>query len=348
VIDLRRVSWVSLGLYWGINLVFPFHLFQSYQWSLFGSRAPFYYWILTPWVLFIALFFIADCLLRKSDFVEKSNAYFIWSMVLLSMIPGIILGMSFGWSFRGFVSFMIRGFIPGFLIFWSSKGLTDVNSLVKVFFGLIVLLGSLGLLEVLYGETFILSHLYEKFAVSFPENVSYSAFHPYYRPDITVTGYGFSFSELPMGTIGNRLVFLSFVVPFIPFGIWGAWHHPQKGIYFVSLLLLVIFVLFSRVRTAWICTAFSSILYMIICKGKSKKRTTHFILGATVLIGIICLLSPRVREGLYSRFQSLRITEKNIAARLAAYGLVLHDLSSSKSDVNPSSPHSAENQRNAS
>lgn len=296
--NLNTGSSLVVMLLWGLCLAYPMHQLQYARWQFLGYGVPVYY--------FFTVFLLAGvAALALACKREWRGWELVWWLLPLICLPAIMHSDDRLWSIRQWLSWMIRGVIPGGIIFLAGRQNKVDSMLLYWIFPVIIAASLLGLTEIFCGY----NPIWKGFDNVIPDTGQPAS--PFYRP-----GYEMAPVNEPRGTQGNRIPYASTLVGFVPIGLWLLKYNkrhnwlqvPAVGVLFSILLM-------ARVRSVWLGTLTSLILMYAVGLLGSRRETMKIFTGA--LLGLTVLLAlPQARNMVWSRLHSFHLTEHSIQNRL--------------------------------
>lgn len=288
--------WIIV-LIWALHLVYPMQRLQDARWLIFGNSVPIYFFFIVPPVLIAG---ILTVLFKR----QWSKWELLWLALPLICLPGVFVSTDRLWSLRQWSSFMIRGPIPGGVLFFAARARSR-SFIVAWIYPAILAAALIGLVEVL----FHFNPIWKDFSNVIQETGQIT--NPFYRP-----GYQMAPPTPPRGTQGNRIPYAATLVGFFPLGIWVLKHKkwPPTTAYAAVCLLSSILILAGS-RSAWMGLGVS--LVLMASTGLIKSRFEWLSIAGSVLflLGAACAL-PGPRHALWSRLHSFHFAENGIRTRL--------------------------------
>lgn len=221
-------------LLWGLNLGYPINQLQHMRWTFLGYLIPIYYF-------FTVLPMIGAAALALAFKRNWTKWELIWWMLPLICLPGILHSGNPIWSSRQWLSWIVRGIIPGGIIFLVAHREVKVLLLHWVY-PVIIAAALLGLAELYYDHNpFWANSLNRQVgieALTIPIPQTSQLDNPFYQPPDSLL-----LSSRPWGTQGNRIPYASTIVAFLPLGLWLLKY--KKRFYLALIHLSAIITLFS-------------------------------------------------------------------------------------------------------
>lgn len=286
-------------LLWGVHLGYPMHRLQGIRWTLWGHVVPIYYLI---WALLVTGPAAAVLMLKR----RWDRWELLWLALPLICLPGILQSSDRLWSGRQWLSWMLRGVIPGGVVFLTASREGSERLLLRWVYPVVIAASLLGLYELYSGK----NPLWDGYDPYIP--VTAQASNPLYRPAETQ-----SLSRAPRGTQGNRIPYAATVVAFLPFGAWLLKY--KKKAFAVNLCAVGVMsslLLLAQVRSAWVA-ALAAVLLTHVLGLQRNRRVDMLALAAAAGCLVLFLFWPRTHEMLSRRFDSLHLSEASIRQRLA-------------------------------
>ena len=107
---------------WAAHLAYPLQRLQAWRWNVGGHLIPVYYFLVVgPIVAAAALAFA-----RR----RPSGWAVLWWLLPAVCLPGIVGSADPGWSVRQWASWIVRGPLPGAVLFGEVDG-SEVGALLK-------------------------------------------------------------------------------------------------------------------------------------------------------------------------------------------------------------------------
>ncbi|MCX5796592.1 MAG: O-antigen ligase family protein [Elusimicrobia bacterium] len=284
---------------WGLNLGYPMHHLQGVRWTLFGYFLPAYY-ILTVLPMAGAA---ALALAFKRQWTKWE---LFWWLLPLVCLPGILRSGDPLWSTRQCFSWIVRGLIPGGVIFAVAYRRRADRLLLYWIYPVIIAASLLGLSEIFLDYNPLGTD------ATVPITQTAQPDNPFYRPDEALR-----VSRSPLGTQGNRIPYASTLVAFLPLGLWLLrykrhffWAH------LCAIALLSSILLLAQVRSAWVGMLAAMILMHALGLTRNPRGTIKIMAGILLCLGIL-MAWPRTQHLLLVRLQSFQLSEESIRQRLA-------------------------------
>ena len=292
--------------FWGLTLGYPMQLLEHVRCRFLGYEIPVYYFFTVLPVLSAS----AWGLWRKRSWTQWE---LLWCLLPLICLPGILYSDDRLWSIRQWLSWLVRGVIPGGMIFLTARWEDARTLIIYWIYPVIIAASLLGLTELYSDHNFLWDKLFAPIpATSQPEN-------PFYRPIPRRTDT--VISRRPMGTQGNRIPYASSLVAFLPLGFWL--FRYRKRFYLAYLLagvLLFCILILAQVRAVWLATLVGLIL-MPRLGLLSREQTANVVVGLSLCLAIF-MIWPQTRSLLWTRFHSFHLSENSIRERLEAFQTV--------------------------
>lgn len=292
---------ISVLVLWDMNVGYPLHRLQHIRWTLCGYIVPVYYFFtVLPLVIAAALIL---ALKRRWTTWER-----MWCLLPLICLPGVFHSADPLWSFRECLSWIVRGLIPGGIIFLVANQKNIDSRLLYSVYPIVIMASFVGLTELYFDRNLLWDKSLTPIPpISQPENPFYRPVPPPVNPSTILR---------PQGTQGNRIPYASTLVAFLPLGFWLL--RYKKGLYWVklaSLAALLSIVLLAQVRAAWVGLLVSIVLMHIVNLPRDSHGSLKIIAGLIVGMGIFLAL-PKTHDLLMNRFNSFSLTERSIRERL--------------------------------
>lgn len=307
---INRVAAFSIGALWAAHLAYPMHRLQYSRWIFLGYQIPIYYFF----NVFLVLGMASCVLLFKRAW---SRWELMWWMLPIICLPGIFRSADHLWSVRECLSWMIRGVIPGGILFLTVRRRRALTMLVCGIYPVVVLATVLGLVEIFYHH----NPIWDGFDNAIPQISQPS--NPFYRPR-----YGMAPDSVPRGTQGNRIPYMATLVGFLPISLWltryskrrTAWIWGGTAGALFSILLL------ARVRSIWMGALAAFVLMPVVSLQRGWREICRMLIGIFLGLGIFISI-PQTRHMLRPRFRSFHFSDHSIRNRLdlLATGVILKD-----------------------
>lgn len=307
-------------LLWGFYLGYPLNHLQHIRWTLWGAILPVYYFF----AVFPMIAAATLVLIFKKNWTKWE---LLWWLLPAICLPGIFYSSDPIWSIRQWFGWIIRGVIPGGIIFLVAYRKRFHSILSYWIYPVIIAAALLGLGEIYYNH----NPLWDSSLILIPETSQPD--NPFYRP--TYSHYNLLVSHRPEGTQGNRIPYASTLLAFLPLGLWLLRYRKRfYWIYFLSVGILFSILVLARVRSAWLGMLVTIILMHVVGLQRNYRETIKIILGL-LLCAAIFLAWPKIvvqfklqqpadpnHEMLWHRIKSFHFTERSIRERLE----VLHTI----------------------
>ena len=290
-------------LLWVLHLGYPLQRLQNARWLFLGYSVPIYYFFTVLPMLGAAAFVLTF----KRHWSKWE--FFWWALPLISL-PGILHSSDPMWSLRQWLSWIIRGVVPGGIIFLISCRKKYDSVLLYCVYAVIIAASLLGLTELIYKH----NPLWEGVLTFYIPTTSQPV-NPFYRPEGSI-----QFSEVPLGTQGNRIAYASTLVGFLPLGLWMMKY--KKRFYLMNLLgigALCSILLLARVRSVWVATLAAGVLMYAVGLQRDPWEIVKKMAGALLCLGGF-LAWPKTHDMLRQRFDSFHLMDKSIGWRLDILG----------------------------
>ena len=308
-------------LWWGLNLGYPMHLLQPIRWTLFGHTFPVYYLITAGLALGAGV-----CVLASKR--GWTGWELLWCLLPLICLPGIWRSGDRIWAFRQWLSWLVRGPIPGGIIFLAACRRRPQPLLLWWVYPVILAAAFLGLGELAWEQNPLWDHPPFAVAEPAPSGNNFGAAvgridravipqtiqtdNPFYRPHRSVF-----LSARPWGTQGNKVPYAATILAFFPLGLWLLKH--RVGTYWVHVLgvaVLFSILILARARSGWV--GLLAVLMAVPAFGLYREpRKVATLIGGLLLCLVLLMVWPKSQVMLCERMHSLRLTEQSIRERLA-------------------------------
>ncbi len=286
--------------FWGLHLGYPMHRLQHARLMFMGYFVPLYY-------LLTVLFLVGAAAVVLTLKRHWSKWEVLWWLLPLICLPGILNSSDHLWSVRQWLSWIIRGVIPGGIIFLTAQR-KDIDLTFRYWIYPIVIAASLvGLTELYNGFNPLWEGVDNHISqTSQPDN-------PLYRPYDTMV-----LSVRPQGTQGNRIPYAATLIGFWPLGLWL--FKYTKRLRWVQLIFvgaLSSILLLAQVRSVWVAALAAFILMSAVGLQRNRRETIKISAGVLLCLGLFWVW-PKTHEILRARLSSFNITEVSIRDRLGA------------------------------
>ena len=285
-------------LLWSCYLGYPLHLLHKSRWMLEGYRFPRYYF-----------FFVLPMLAAAAAALTFTRRWgkweLLWWLLPLICLPGILHSDDVRWSLRQWLSWIIRGVIPGGIIFLTAHRKKLDTLLLYTVYPVILTASLLGLTELFLNYNPLWDGFDRSIAgTSQPAN-------PFYRPEPIML-----LSTPPRGTQGNKIIYASMIVGFLPLGLWLLKYKKKfYWAHFAAIGILFSIVLLARVRAVWIGALAMLMAIQFVGLHRKPREAVKIAAGALLCLGVF-LAWPKTHDMLWTRFHSFHITEQSIRERL--------------------------------
>jgi hypothetical protein len=288
---------------WAAHLAYPLQRLQAWRWSVAGHAIPAYYFLVVGPIMAAGILALAQR--RPRGWAA------LWWLLPAICLPGIAASADPAWSARQWASWIVRGPLPGAILF-ATVGGSEIEPLLKRWvYPVVVFAVLLGLGEVFLRRSVLWNDLRNDVpAVSRQDD-------PFYRPAdhknvLTV-------SLPPQGTQGNRVPYAAILVAFLPLTlVWlegsQASARPFQGA--VSGAIIAVLLL-AQVRAAWLATAATLGVMVALNRGTASRRLTLPVLTALAFLAAAVAV-PSTRRDLLLRIDSFHLRENSISQRLSA------------------------------
>ncbi len=295
----QRGEAVALGVVffmWGLHLGYPMHHLQDRRWLFWGHMVPIYY------------FFTVSLMLGAALLVLSAKRHWktwelLWWLLPLICLPGIIFSDDRLWSLRQWLSWIIRGVIPGGVIFLAASREKSRALLTFWIYPIVIAASLLGLSDIFFHYNPLAEVPYTSApAISQPDS-------PFYRAITHLP-----FSAAPQGTQTSRIPYASLLAAFFPLGLWFVkYQKKSQWAHILAFGVLASILILAQVRSVWLATAGTFLLMVAV--EKDRKRALTVMAGMALCLGLF-LAVPKTREMLWPRLNSFHLSEGSIEARL--------------------------------
>lgn len=297
----QGASLALIMIFWGLYLGYPLLTLQHVHVTFLGHEVPAYYFITAVPILMVA----AWVLLCKRGWTKWE---LLWCLLPLTCLPGIATSDDPVWSVRQWLSWMVRGTIPGGVIFLSTQPGKARKWLFYWIYPIVIAASLLGLTELYTNHNPLWENLF------IPLHEGFKPDNAFYRP--TYETYHEVVSNRPWGTQGNRTPYACFIIAFLPLALWllkyekrHRWAQVLASAALFSILLL------SQVRAAWLGMLAMIALISIVGLRKDWRENIQVVAGALILSSVF-LAWPKTRGMLWERVRSFQLSDTSIRERV--------------------------------
>lgn len=283
---------------WGVHLGYPLNSLQHARWTLFGYEVPVYYFFSALPMLIAA----ALMLTLKRGWTRWELA---WCFLPLICLPGILCSSDPSWSVRQWISWVVRGVIPGGVVFLVADRERSKSILLYWVYPVIVAASLLGLAELWCNH----NPLWDGSSAFTPPTSRPD--NPFYRP------YESSMvSGKPWGTQGNKIPYASTLVAFLPLGLWLVKYKNKSHLASLAAVAALFSILIlAQVRSAWVGMLAAIVLMRSVGMLRDLRETGRIFTGAMLCLGLF-LVWPKTHDMLWERLHSFHLSQSSIHARL--------------------------------
>ena len=300
---LNAGALIIVMLLWGLHLGYPMNLLQNDRWTFLGYIVPIYFFFTVGLTLAAA----AISLTFKGQW---SRWELLWWALPLICLPGIRHSADPLWSARQWLSWIIRGVIPGGIILLTAHRRKPNPMLLYWIYPVVIAASLLGLLEIYTNRNPLWTRYEHGFGRSIVETSQPT--NPFYRPTDAFGSY-----LLPLGTQGNRIPYTATLVGFLPLGLWLLKYKKRfRAVPLIAVGILASILLLAQVRAAWVGTLTALLLMQAVGLLKNRRESMTVAAGALLCLGVF-LAWPRTHDLLWSRFNSFHLSQSSIRERLA-------------------------------
>lgn len=303
--ELRKIAGTGalllILLLWGLHLGYPMQRLQHIRWAFAGYVFPVYYVFVVSSMVGAA----AAVLSFKRHWVKWE---LLWWLLPLICIPGILHSGDRIWSLRQWFSWVVRGIIPGGIIFLIANRKKQEFALLYWVYPIIIASSVLGLAEIYYDYNPIWDNS------SNPPLQTAQPNNPFYRP--FYSDYSVLVSDRPRGTQGNRIPYSATIVAFLPLGIWLL--RYKKEFFFLNFLvvnILVAILLIGQARSVWI-GAVAGILLMFAVNFRQNWKRLLIVIACMSAWLCIFLAWPKTYTMFWYRYKTLDFVASSVRSRL--------------------------------
>lgn len=299
------------------------NLTQNARWTFMGYAVPIYF------------FFTAGPLMGAAAVVLMFKRHWsrwelLWWALPLICLPGILHSGDPLWSARQWLSWVVRGAIPGGVIFLTAHRGKPNSMLLYWVYPVIIAAALLGLREVYTNS----NPIWDQFDYDVGGSRQVYADHnplwdqsdkartggiaitsqptnPFYRPQHELRS-----NLVPRGTQANRIPYASTLVGFLPLGLWLLKYKGRFRVaHLITVGILASTLLLTQVRSAWLGTLAGLLLMQAFGLLRNRREIIKLTAGALLLLGIF-LVWPKTHDLLWSRFHSFHFSQSSIQERL--------------------------------
>ncbi len=285
-------------LLWGLHLAYPMHHLQGVQWEFLGRRVPVYYFFTVSLMLGAAALVLA----AKREWTKWE---ILWWLLPAICLPGIVFSDDRLWSSRQWLSWIIRGVIPGGVLFLAAPRKKIGTALHCFIYPIIITASLLGLSEIFFHINPLaeIPYTYGP-ADSRPDD-------PFYRKSSHLP-----FSPPPQGTQTSRIPYAATLVGFLPLGLWFLkYRRERRSAHLAALAILIPILLLAQVRAVWLATIAVLVLMQIVGLHKGRAQALKIAAGVALILGAALAL-PATRRLIWPRLNSFHLSEGSIEERL--------------------------------
>jgi hypothetical protein len=301
---------------WGLHLAYPMQHLQYLRCDFFGYSVPVYYFLTVLLTAGPAASVVA--LKRRWGKWEL-----LWWALPVICLPGIAASADFLWSARQWLSWAIRGVIPGGVIFLVAQRKRSDSILLYWIYPIILAAALLGLAELYFNYNPLYHYPFyyypadhyriaDFFYSRIPPISEASNANPFYRP-----AYEYAWSAMPMGTQGNRIPYAATLVCFLPLGMWHLKY--SRRLYWAHLAgvgMLAAILLCAQVRSSWAAMLAALILMQAAGLLGNRRQAAEKMAGFFLFLSAF-LIWPSSRARLWPRLNSFHSAELSIRSRIA-------------------------------
>ena len=291
-------------LLWGLHLGYPMNLLQNERWTFMGYAVPIYFFFTVGLMGGAAALALA---LKRG----WSRWELLWWALPLICLPGVLHSGDLVWSARQWLSWIVRGVIPGGVIFLAAPRGKPSAMLLYFIYPVVIAASLLGLREVYTHR----NPLWDRFDSSFGGSIVDTAqpANPFYRPPDQLGSF-----LVPRGTQGNRIPYVSTLIGFFPLGLWLLKYKKRfRAAPLLAVGILTSILLLAQVRSAWVGMLAILLLMQAVGLLRERRETIKIAAGALVLLSVV-LAWPETRDLLWTRLHSFHLSQSSIHERLAA------------------------------
>lgn len=288
-------------LLWGLNLGYPMQHLQHIRWTFAGYVLPVYY-------LFNVLPIVGAAAFALAFKRHWTKWELLWWLLPLICLPGILQSGDPVWSTRQWSSWMVRGLLPGGIIFLVADRNKARRMLLYWIYPIIIAASLLGIAEIYYDY----NPLWDNSLLPIPETSQPQ--NPFYRP--VYSHYSLAISARPQGTQGNRIPYASTLVAFLPLGVWLLKY--AKRFYWAHLLainILFSILLLSQARSVWIGAVTAIALVYAVSLQRNLRETIKINVGIIVCLGLF-LAWHKTYTLFWWRYKTFHLAAGSIQSRL--------------------------------
>jgi hypothetical protein len=298
-----RAAAMGAIFWWGLHLGYPFHKLQLVRQTFIGYSVPVYYFV----TLAVTM---ALCLLTFSFKRSWKTWEILWCMLPLVCLPGIMASADKLWSARQWLSWIMRGIIPGGALMLASRH-SGAKKLVPSLLYPIVVAGGWVAIDELWHHR---NPYWDSFWNAVPAT---TAANPFYRPDAAL-----ALSQFPRGVQGNRAVSMSLLLAFVPIGVWLIRSRPRwKWPAAASLAVFCAAIISANARTAWLGAIACIFLMRAVGLDRGYSQTARALGLLTLCFGLF-LANPRTAPRLLERLNSFSFANNSIHERIEVFRTV--------------------------
>lgn len=287
---------------WGLFLAYPMNQLQNFRWTFLGYVVPIYFFFIVG--LMMGALALAVAFKR-----EWSRWELLWWALPLICLPGILRSGDSLWSARQWLSWLLRGVIPGGVIFLAAARRRPVALLLYWIYPIVVAASMLGLREVVTNR----NPIWDQVGYVNGDSIAKTRQpdNPFYRPPGTS-----DLSLAPRGTQGNKIPFAATLVGFLPFSVWLLRYRRR---FFLGRLIaagsVFSMLALSSVRGAWLAMLAATALMTLMGLLGKRREAVKFISAAAICLTVFYAL-PWLHGPLAGRATTFHLADNNIRYRL--------------------------------
>jgi|CXWL01.1.fsa_nt_gi hypothetical protein len=300
--NINAGALIMVMLLWGLHLGYPMNLTQNWRWTVLGYLVPVYY-------VFTVLLMMGAAVIVVTLKQRWSKWELLWCLLPLICLPGVLHSSDIPWSLRQWFSWIIRGVIPGGIIFLNTNRKKMEAMLFWWIYPVIIAAALLGLWE-LYSHH---NPFWDRFDYNFTGYIVKTSqpINPFYRPREDFGSY-----LQPRGTQGNRIPYAATLVGFLPLGLWLLkYRRRYYPAHLLAVGVLIPVLLLAQVRAVWVATLLSLLLMRTVGLLRERREMANIAAGMLICLGVF-MAWPRTHNMLWNRLNSFHLADLNIRLRL--------------------------------
>lgn len=290
-----------LAALWAAHLAYPLQQLQVLRLSVLGWTIPVYYFLTVLLILTAAVVSLPRAL-------KSSGLGRWWGLLALAGLPGLLVSGDMVWSIRQWVSFLLRGPVPGAALFAPvGSGAWRPQRVLAFVYPVAIFAALFGLVELAVDRNIFSDHV-----VNATIPASAEGPNPFYRPAPAQSN-----SMRPMGTQGNRIPYGVCLAAFLPYALWRMKHARRPALPGAAAMVLFAAVVLAQARSAWVGAAVGlSVAAVLLYRDRPRAILQGACAAGAMVLSAFFLPNFRavVSEGVLHVF-----SEADVLRRLASY-----------------------------